>query len=105
LLIAVIIAISGCYNCKRVFEGIRKEKWQYHIDTLYVNSDHANLTFIVSSKSEHHVLLGVDELKNLFDHASVGDSIYKEIGSLEFKLIKKDTMMSFYPECDGVSIK
>jgi hypothetical protein len=49
--------------------------------------------------------IGVDELRDLYNQAESGDSIFKAPGSLKFQLKKKDTVLFFYPECDGNEMK
>jgi len=47
----------------------------------------------------------VNEYIHLYDFSDIGDSIYKGKGSIEVRLIKRDTIMSFYPECNGEPMK
>jgi hypothetical protein len=108
-IIIFIIWMMHPRNCKKEAENDRKVSCRYHIDTMYISDSHATpMVFVTGIRSgEHlnHVGLEFAELRDLYNNASIGDSIYKDMGSLEYKLIKKDTVLSFYVVCNGEKMR
>jgi hypothetical protein len=62
--------------------------------------------FLTCSDSKFKQLfLSRYEFPVLYDNAIRGDIVKKEINTLKFEIIKKDTVLYFYPQCDGREIK
>jgi|GEM_PF-2147135 len=104
-LVTILIIFIGCNNCEKVWKETKDEKWLYRIDSMYISKSHATPMLVISSNSVYKKEIGVYALQDLYNNAAIGDTILKEQGSLEFKLIKRDTALSFYPMCNGEIIK
>ena len=98
LVIFNIVFFMGCYNC----DDVKK-----HCETL-------SCRFKVSEKSRDKYIdfKGFDkknnivdfeefEYWNIYDSVELGDSLIKELGKSEIKLIKKDTILVFPLMCEG----
>jgi len=105
LYIQLLLLVTGCENCEQIWRITKNERWTYRIDSMYISKNHATPTLIISNDSVHKREIGVHALEELYNNTTVGDSIMKAQGSLEFRLVKKDTVLSFYPMCNGETIK
>ena len=107
LLIAMSISnlfFSSC-TCKRIVEDDRGEKWEFRIESMFIDKNHAVPTVVLSGNKQKNVQWGISDLPDLYRNASIGDSMCKDSGSLEVRLVKKDTTMYFYPNCAGEILK
>jgi hypothetical protein len=62
------------------------------------------INFIGYDKNNHEVEFSDFEHWDIYDYAEIGDSVVKELGKPEIKLVKKDTTMVFPLVCHGRAI-
>ncbi len=105
ILIGCIVCCSCTRNCDTEPTEIKSEYWNNRIDTIYISKNHATPTMLISNTNEFRKEIGMADLRGLYNHASIGDTIYKPKGSLAFQLKKRDTTMVFYSECEGKEIR
>ena len=90
----------SCYNCASSYRKfLIKEMIYGKIIVFYIdNEQHLTPTFILSGDSRKLSLLGMEQMcKNV----TLGDTLKKDSNSLDFYLIKKDTILVFNPKCNG----
>jgi hypothetical protein len=64
--------------------------------------NHAARTIVLSENGKHNrYKMPFD----LYEHASIGDSIFKDSGSLKYCLLKQDTTICYYPKCNGKELR
>ena len=66
-------------------------------------------------ENRFNILTGLDEkgivqefrhnFQDIYDSAQIGDTLVKEAGKVEFKLIKQVTTLIFSWDCDGTTIE
>jgi hypothetical protein len=104
LVVLMVSVLSSCvYNCDSYYKHIKYSvMYGCRIDSVYADpKNHDERTFAVSDSDTSIKVIVLFGLRNMFDRASSGDSLFKSKGSLAFYLKKKDTTLVFYPECDG----
>lgn len=77
------------------------------VDSVFNNSEdrHYPTVLLTCNGSYGKLYLTEFEFPHLYNNSSVGDKLVKDSLSLEFKLIKKDTVITFHPICDGKEVK
>lgn len=93
------------FDCEGYYKKQRKVFFQGTVIKKYRSNNHDTPTLGFRNQNGTVVEGGFTQLGDLWDSAEVGDSIYKALNSLEYRLIKIDTVLSYYPECDGRKIK
>ena len=96
---------SGCFNCEKFHESLRKDRFYGVIVKKYKTNNHAEPMLEILNAKGENVGGAYFELLSLWDAAQIGDSVYKAPGSIEYNLIKPDTTLSFYPICDGRELR
>lgn len=93
------------FDCERYYKKEKKVLFQGTIVKKYRSNNHD--TPILSFRKPNRTVVegGFSRLEDLWDSTEIGDSIYKAVNSLEYRLIKVDTVLSFYPQCDGRKVK
>ena len=107
-LIVLAILFTSCYDCDRINELERPKYLIATIDTSYRDINNRNIPIVklISIKTNMKIdWIDGSELIGIYKYGEKGDTVIKNANSLEYKLIKKDTMMSFYPICNGREIR
>lgn len=104
LLLSLSFIFSKCLDCARSYREYVKELSIYGVikDQYLDKENHDTPTFILGEDNNINPFIG---LRAMYLASSLGDTIRKDSGSLKFLLIKKDTIMIFYPKCRGNLIK
>jgi hypothetical protein len=92
----IFIILYSCSNCYEYtidldFKGIVIEKKEDM-------NNHAYPSFIIGESSKKTSFGGVP-FYDLYDTIEVGDSIIKKHGSLDFKIIRRDSIINYHPIC------
>jgi hypothetical protein len=98
----LFILTASCYDCKKVNEITRKGYLIGTVDSTYrdvSNRGHPIITLKFIKNDLKIIWIDGSELFELYNLSENGDTIIKERNSLQYKLIKKDTVMYFYPIC------
>lgn len=101
ILFVLLILWSSCYDCEKANEILRKEYLYCTIDSLYRDpkNRYSPSIDITNIKGDFYKGLAGDEIIGIYKYGENGDTVIKEVNSLQYKLIKKDTVMYFYPIC------
>lgn len=77
------------------------------VDSVYNNPEDRHYPTVLLACNGHYnkLFLTKFEFPDLYDYSTVGDKLVKDSLSLEFKLIKKDTVITFHPICNGKEVK
>lgn len=97
------ISFFSCSTCTDHYEEHRPLKIKGMIIKKFRNKNHAIRTFEFKKEKKSFYYAIFYDIPGLWDHAEVGDSLIKAAGSLEYKLVKPDTVLYFYPECIPLS--
>ncbi len=104
MLLGVSFLFSNCVNCGSGYSKEIKERKVYGvIKSQYLDKENHNTpTFVLGEDNKILTLIG---LRDLFLVSNVGDTILKDTGSLNYKLIKSDTILIFNVKCNGKPLK
>ncbi|PZF71870.1 hypothetical protein [Taibaiella soli] len=110
ILISVVggtIFTTSCNNSCESYNNniVRSREYNFTIDSLFRDPKNHTVPTIVYTQNGKKRLLGLFDIDDLYNAAEVGDSVSKASGQLEYKLFKKDTILSFYPFCDGKDLR
>jgi len=93
------IYVISCSTCIKHYEGHQSIEVNGMIIKKFRNENHAIRTFELQKEGKQFSYAIFYDIPGLWDHSEVGDSLIKPAGSLEYKLVKPDTVLYFYPEC------
>ena len=100
-----IALFYSCYDCRNNYRISYNEEYKVLIDSVFENMrNHASPTIHGYSVSEEYLFV-VDDIPLFFESARKGDSLLKAANSYKYILKRKDTIMEFYPRCDGETLK
>lgn len=95
----------GCFNCERYYARKKKIVIKGLIVNKFTSSNHAEPILEIKNSTGEVIQGAYFQLFDLWTAAQTGDSIYKAANSLQYCLIKRDTIICFYPECNGSKIE
>lgn len=77
------------------------------VDTIFNNPEDRHYPTVLLSCDGRYGKLYLTEFEfpHLYNYSAGGDKLVKDSLILEFRLIKKDTVITFYPVCDGKELK
>lgn len=119
IFLAPLLFCLSCDNktCLDIVEVHRNDKHHFvvtHKEILQLGRDSALYGFDFISDKDTLVIQSADALYkyitdttfvSLFQMAEIGDTVYKDSCSLEYKLVKKDTTMVFHYYCKDDIVK
>jgi xanthine dehydrogenase molybdopterin-binding subunit B len=107
VLFILLVLCSSCYNCEKANIALKGEYLFCRIDSIYRDPSNrfSPSIDITNIKGDFYKGLAGDELVGIFEYGEKGDTIIKEVNSLQYKLIKKDTILYFYPICDCKEVR
>lgn len=98
-IILVILTAVICCSCSNCYEyTIRLDFTGLIVDKKEDLNNHAYPSFEIKQDSVKKSFGGVS-FYDLYDLVDIGDSLIKKSGSLDFKIVKKDTIIYYLPNC------
>lgn len=99
--------IYGCYDCEQSMNELKIQLLSCIVDTVYDNPEnrHSPTVLLTCEKSYSKLYFTKFEFPVLYNFGARGDKVEKDSISLEFRLIKKDTVITFYPFCNGKQLR
>lgn len=87
-------------------QELRTHSMSCVVDTINNDPEDSHYPTVLLACNGHYSKLYLTkfEFPDLYNFSTVGDKLVKDSLSLEFRLIKKDTVITFHPICDGKEI-
>jgi hypothetical protein len=102
----LVIFFTGCFDCRKYYlETVKGQSILGRIEKKFENENNHNAPLIELKSRDNLKTYDLFDLFDLYTHCEVGDSLLKESNSLEYVLIKKDTVLYFSPKCHGEIIQ
>ena len=101
LLFGSLVMFSSGYNCVKNFQ---KHVWPVQVSGIIVQKDsigkHETPSISIKESNGKVLYWGLDGLDAFWNALKIDDSIFKPKNSYAFKIVRKDTTLTFYPICD-----
>jgi hypothetical protein len=106
IIFGLTMVFVSCFDCKDYFRNdVKRREIKGIITHKYEDMGNHAAPMIMIDSSQKITEMNLFNIFDLFTHCSVGDSIYKAKGSLDYKLFTKDTVLFFNPICDEEIIR
>jgi hypothetical protein len=97
---ACCFILVSCYNC---MESYKRHVKPVQLSGIIIEKDsirnHATPTIYIKENNDDVIPWGLNGLDDFWNSLKVDDSIRKRKNSYAFQIIRKDTILTFYPVC------